>query len=231
MQMITINQTDTMNFRGKEAYKTLRTNIGFTGEEVKVISITSCMPNEGKSSVTMNLALSIAESGKKVLLVDADMRKSILTGRYKIKNAKYGLSHYLSGQCSLEDACSMTNYENLCMIVAGPVPPNPSELLSNQRFQRMIDQVRKFYDYILIDSPPVGGLADAMITGRVADGVLLIIESGTVSYKYAQSIKKQLELADCKILGAVLNKVDLKKREYYGHYYGKYAGKYYANED
>ena len=106
MQTITINKTDSMDFHGKEAYKTLRPNIEFAGEDVKVITVTSCMPNEGKSSVNMKLAISLAEAGKTVLFVDADMRKSILTGRYKIKNAKKGLSHFLSGQCSVDEVVS-----------------------------------------------------------------------------------------------------------------------------
>lgn len=228
MQTIMINQIDSMNFHGKEAYKTLRTNISFVGEDVKVISITSCMPNEGKSSVTMNLGLALAESGKKVLIIDADMRKSILTGRYKIQHAELGLSHYLSGQCSAEEVKSKTNYENLHMIVSGPVPPNPSELLSHHRLKKLLDEMKESYDYIIIDSPPLGSVADALIAGRLSDGILLVIESEAVSYKYAQKIKKQLEMAECKILGVVLNKVNLKKREYYGRYYGKYYGKYYG---
>ena len=231
MQTITINKTDSMDFHGKEAYKTLRTNIEFAGEDIKVITVTSCMPNEGKSSVTMNLALSLTEAGKNVLFVDADMRKSILTGRYKIKNAKKGLSHYLSGQCSLDDAIGVTNVEKLHMIVAGPIPPNPSELLQSKRFARLIGELRKIYDYIIIDCPPLGSVVDALIAGRISDGVALVIAAETISYKFAQKIQKQLEMAECKILGVVLNKVNLKGRGYYGKYYGKYYGEYYANEE
>ena len=231
MQTITINKTDNMDFHGKEAYKTLRTNIEFAGEDVKVISVTSCMPNEGKSSVTMNLAFSLAEAGKTVLFVDADMRKSILTGRYKIKNAKKGLSHYLSGQCSMEDVISVTNVEKFHMVVAGPVPPNPSELLQSRRFTRFIEEMRKIYDYIIIDCPPLGSVVDGLIAGRLSDGVAIVIASENISYKFAQKIKKQLEMAECKILGVILNKVNLKGRGYYGKYYGKYYGEYYTNED
>ena len=149
MQTITINKMDSMDFHGKEAYKSLRTNIQFAGEDVKVISITSCMPNEGKSSVTINLALALAEAGKSVLLIDADMRKSILIGRYQMKNAKKGLSHYLSGQCNADEVISVTNIEKLHMITAGPVPPNPSELLQNRKFARLISETRKIYDYVI----------------------------------------------------------------------------------
>lgn len=231
MQTITINKTDNMNFHGKEAYKTLRTNIEFAGEDVKVISMTSCTPNEGKSSVTMNLAMSLAEAGKRVLFVDADMRKSILTGRYKIKNARMGLSHYLSGQCPVDEAVSITNIEKLHMVVAGPVPPNPSELLQSKRFSRFIEEMKKVYDYIIIDCPPLGSVVDALIIGRISDGVALVIAAEEISYKFVQKIKKQLEMAECKILGVVLNKVNLKRVGYYGKYYGKYYGEYYSNEE
>lgn len=231
MQTISITKTDTMDFHGKEAYKTLRTNIEFAGEDIKVISVTSCMPNEGKSSVTMNLALSLAEAGKGVLFVDADMRKSILTGRYKIKNAKKGLSHYLSGQCAMDEMVSITNVEKFHMVVAGPVPPNPSELLQSKRFESFIEAMRKIYDYVIIDCPPLGSVVDGLIVGRVSDGVALVIASEAISYKFAQKIKKQLETAECRILGVVLNKVNLKNRGYYGKYYGKYYGEYYTNEE
>lgn len=231
MQKITINKVETMDFHGKEAYKTLRTNIQFAGEDVKVISMTSCTPNEGKSSVTMNLAMSLAENGKRVLFVDADMRKSILTGRYKIKNARRGLSHYLSGQCPAEDVICITNIELLHMIVAGPVPPNPSELLETQRFSKLLEEMKKVYDYIIIDCPPLGSVVDALIIGRISDGVALVVAAEEISYKFVQKIKKQLEMAECRILGVVLNKVNLKGVGYYGKYYGKYYGEYYANEE
>lgn len=231
MQTITINKSDTMDFHGKEAYKTLRTNIEFAGEDVKVISVTSCMPNEGKSSVTMNLALSLAEAGNGVLFVDADMRKSILAGRYKIKNAKRGLSHFLSGQCSMEEVISVTNVEKFHMVIAGPVPPNPSELLQSKRFKNFIEEMKKIYDYIIIDCPPLGSVVDGLIAGKISDGVALVVASEQISYKFAQKIKKQLEAAECRILGVILNKVNLRNQGYYGKYYGKYYGEYYTNEE
>lgn len=232
MQTIVFSKPENMDFHGKEAYKTLRTNIEFAGEDVKVISVTSCMPNEGKSSVTMNLALSLVEAGKSVLFVDADMRKSTLAGRYKIKNAKRGLSHYLSGQCSMDEVISITNVEKFHMVVSGPLPPNPSELLQSKRFKGFIEEMRKVYDYIVVDCPPIGSVVDGLIVGRISDGVAIVIASGAISYKFAQKIKKQLENAECRILGVVLNKVDLKGRGYYGKYYGKYYyGEYYTNEE
>lgn len=231
MQNITIKKTDTLDFQGSEAYKTLRSSIQFSGEDVKVICLTSCLPNEGKSVVSMNLAVSLAEAGKRVLLVDADMRKSMIAARYKLRDVKYGLSHYLSGQCDYDEVIGSTNIDNLYMILSGPVPPNPSELLEGKRFQKLLTFARGEYDYILVDCPPLGSVVDALIVGRLSDGVALVISSGEVSYKFVQRIQKQLEMAECKILGVILNKVSLKNKGYYGKYYSKYYGKYYGKYD
>ncbi|MGN0335375.1 MAG: polysaccharide biosynthesis tyrosine autokinase [Lachnospiraceae bacterium] len=229
MQTITLGKVEQLDFKSAEAFKALRTNIQFSGTDVKVISVTSCLPNEGKSSVTMNLALSLAEAGKKVLFIDADMRKSVLAGRHKIKNVNRGLSHYLSGQCKFEEVICVTNIESFYMVTAGPVPPNPSEILGGKNFERLISETRKIYDYVIIDSPPIGSVIDGAIIGRVCDGVVLLIAADSISYKFAQKVKRQLEMAGCKILGVVLNKVTSNSQGYYGKYYGKYYGDYYSN--
>lgn len=116
-----------MDRRGSEAYKTLRANLQFCGKDIKSIAITSCTPAEGKSTVSLNMAKSLAESGKRVLFIDADLRKSVLVSRCQVKQAVKGLSHYLSGQCAFADVVYSTNVPNLHMIFAGPVPPNPAE--------------------------------------------------------------------------------------------------------
>ena len=123
MQNVVIRAIERLDFRTKEAYKTLRTNLSFAGKNVKVISLTSCTPNEGKTSVSFQLCLSLAESGKQTILVDADLRKSVLRGRYKANREKYGLSHYLSGQVELDDACCRTNVNNFDIIFAGRFIP------------------------------------------------------------------------------------------------------------
>lgn len=229
MQNVAVRMIEKLDFRTKEAYKTLRTNLEFSGKDIKVISLTSCTPNEGKTSTSFQLALSLAESGKKTILVDADMRKSVMQGRYKTSKAKYGLSHYLSGQAALDEACCATNVANLHIIFAGPVPPNPSELLSGANFEAMVEKLREEYDYVIIDTPPLGSVIDGAIIAQKCDGVVIVIEANAVSYKFAQDVKGQLDKVGCRILGCVLNKVDMRGSSYYGKYYGKYYGRYYGN--
>ena len=203
-----------LDYSAAESYKSLRTNLQFCGEDKKIIAITSCTPNEGKSSVTMNLAISLTEAGKKVLLVDADLRKSVLVGRTRVRESVKGLTHYLSRQASLIDVICSTNVNNFHMIYAGPVPPNPAELLSGKLFHEMLKSLRKIYDYILIDTPPLGSVIDSVVIAEECDGSVMVIESGVISYRFAQEVKAQLEKSNCPIIFVVLNKEDIYKQGY-----------------
>lgn len=210
-----------------EAIKTLRTNIQFCGSNIKTIMITSSMPDEGKSDISMALAQSLTQIGKKVLLIDADIRKSILVARYQLSHEVYGLSQYLSGQKDLKEVLYNTTAENLDIIFAGPYSPNPAELLEEGLFEKMLEAVKEYYDYIILDTPPMANLIDGAIVARHCDGAVIVIESGAISYRLEQKVKAQIEKSGCRILGVVLNKVDLSEDKYYGKYakYGKY-GKY-----
>ena len=217
-----------------EAYKSLRTNLQFCGEDKKVIAITSCTPNEGKSSVSMQLGISLAEIGKRVILIDADLRKSVLLGRTKTEKSVRGLAHFLSGQASLEDVICATNIKNFYMIYSGPFPPNPAELLGGKNFRSLLNALRKVYDYVIVDTPPLGSVIDSAIVAEICDGSIMVIESGVISYRFAQEVKSQLEKSNCPLLGVVLNKVDMQKQAYgkygkYGQY--KYYGEYGQEED
>lgn len=231
MQEVVIGKLKKLNYTAEEEYKSLRTNIQFCGKDVKVIGITSCIPNEGKSSVTLNIARTIAETGKKVLLIDCDMRKSVLVGRYRISKVTSGLSHFLSGYRELDEVLCQTNIPNLYMILAGPVPPNPSELLGSNSFKNLIRGAGEKFDYVLLDTPPLGSVTDAAVVSELCDGMCLVMTAGEISYKFAQKIKEQMEKTNCRILGVILNKVRIKKNGYYGKYYGKYYKKYYGRED
>ncbi|MBR1866215.1 MAG: CpsD/CapB family tyrosine-protein kinase [Lachnospiraceae bacterium] len=224
-----------LDFKTNEAYKTLRTNISFAGDDIHVIALTSSVPNEGKSAVSFNLAKALAEDGKRVLYVDADIRKSVTIARYGVDIETKGLTHYLSGQAELKDVVYDTNVENLSIIFTGQVAPNPAELLGNDRFKSMLAVERETYDYIIIDCPPLGSVIDAAIVAKESDGAITVIETDNVSYKIVQRVKKQLEQSGCRILGAVLNKVEMggKGYGYYGKgYYGRYYGTYgdYGND-
>ncbi len=229
MQQIQLKKEE-LDYRAREAYKTLRTNVEFSGNDIKTVAITSCTPNEGKSSISYQLAASYAQNGKKVLLIDADLRKSVMRSRHKKGKIRLGLVHYLVGKYTFDDVLCETDEKNLYMVFAGPVPPNPSELLGNKKFQELMEEVRKEYDMVIIDTPPLGSVIDSAIVSKQCDGVMLVISNGIISYRFAQKVKEQLDKAGCRILGCVLNKVDMSKGGKYGKYgyYGKYYGKYYG---
>ena len=231
MQEVTLHYSAQDDYRTREAFKTLRTNIEYSGDTIKVISVTSCTPNEGKSSVVMNMARAIAEAGNKTLIIDADMRKSVLIGRYRTGAVKYGLIHYLIGKAKYSEVICKTNFVNLHVAFSGPVPPNPSELMGGDKFTEFIDKAKESFDYIIVDTPPLGSVIDAAVVAKHCDGTIMVIENGAVSYRFVQRVKEQLDVTGCKILGAVLNKVDMSSKGIYGHYgryYGKYYGKYYG---
>ena len=217
-----------------EAYKALRTNIQFCGADKKVIALTSCTPNEGKSSVAFNLAASLAESGKSVLLIDADLRKSVMMGRVSVDQEVMGLAHYLSKQAKLSDVICATTLPKFHIIFSGIVPPNPAELLGGKNFRSLLNALRKVYDYVIVDTPPLGSVIDSAIVAEICDGSIMVIESGVISYRFAQEVKSQLEKSNCPLLGVVLNKVDMQKQAYgkygkYGQY--NYYGEYGQEED
>lgn len=227
MQSIKFERIEPLNFISNEAFNTLKTNIQFCGKNIKSICMTSCMSNEGKTEVSFRLAASLADSGKKVLFVDADLRKSVLIGRYRIDRAVLGLSQYLSGMNQLDEVLYQTNIDNLDIIFTGPIPPNPSELLGSQYFHEMIETLKPSYDYIIVDTPPLGIVIDSANVAKFCDGTILVVETHSIRYKLAQKVVKQLEKGNCRILGAVINKVNVKQDKHYGKYYGGYYGRYY----
>ncbi len=208
-----------------EASKTLRTNIRFTGVDTKTIVITSCFPNEGKSDVLFQLALEIGNMGKRVLVVDADIRNSRYVTRFQVGQSIRGLSEYLSGQVGGAEIIYTTNFPGMDIIFSGPVAPNPSELLEQRAFALLLETMREKYDYILVDTPPIGNLSDAAIVAKQCDAAILVIENERVSRSVAIKAKEQLEMSGCRLMGAVLNKVDVRSDRYYSKYSGYYKKK------
>lgn len=232
MTKISLEKVEELEYARNEAFKSLRTNLTFCGADVRRVLITSCTPNEGKSTVSFNLARALAEDGKDVVLIDADLRKSVLVGRLGARREDRkeikGLSHYLTRQASLQEVLCETDIPRLKMIFSGPVAPNPTELLGTPYMEAALMELEQKADYVIIDAPPLGSVIDALILTKVCDGSIMVIENNRISYRLAQNIKKQLEQGGCRILGAILNKVDIEKGGYYQGYYSGYYKKYYG---
>ena len=223
MKKVTMNLPEVKDYRLTEGLNQLKTNLAFCGKDIKVITITSSVQNEGKSSVAFDLSKTMAEGGKKILMVDADLRKSVLAAKYHIQGIDKGLSHYLTGQAEIEDIIYETETEGFYLSVAGPLSPDPTSLLDSDQFQ-------KFIDYVIIDAPPLGVVIDAAIIGKYCDGAVLVIEQGVIKRKVVQDVIKQLKRGKVRILGAVLNKVD-ERIGAYGAYDYKYSYSYYGDSD
>lgn len=212
------------DYQYEEAMNTLRTNIQFSGNNIQVLMFTSSVPGEGKSETSFRLASSLALLGRNVLFIDADIRKSVFVSRYQLNHDVEGLSQYLSGQRERNEVIYETNIPNLDMMFSGPFSPNPAELLEEKLFGELVTWAREAYDYVIIDTPPMGSLIDGAIISKHCDGAIIVIESGEISFKIVQKVKFQLEKSGCRILGTVLNKVDITQGSYY--YYGKYGKSY-----
>ncbi|KKF55808.1 tyrosine-protein kinase [Streptococcus uberis 6780] len=211
----------------EEYYNSIRTNIQFSGRDLRVIVLTSVQPNEGKSTTSVNLAVSFAKAGLKTLLIDADMRNSVMSGTFKADEKYEGLSSYLSGNADLSSVISHTSVENLMVIPAGQVAPNPTTLLQNSNFNYMIDTLKEVFDYIIIDSPPIGLVIDAAIIAQKADGSIIVTQAGAIKRRFIQKAKDQMEQSGALFLGVILNKVEEVIDSYggYGAYgaYGNYG--------
>ncbi|OIJ21734.1 capsular biosynthesis protein [Anaerobacillus alkalidiazotrophicus] len=203
-----------------EQYRTIRTNLHFASidQELKTIMVTSSNPSEGKSTTIANLAVVLAQQGNSVLLIDADMRKPSVHYTFRCPNTK-GLTTVLTKQASLEEAVFASDVENLHILTSGPIPPNPSELLSSKAMELMLTSAKVTYDFVLLDTPPVLAVTDAQVLGNICEGVVLVVSSGKTEVEQAVRAKDLLEKSKAKILGVVLNEKEVKQSQYY--YYGK----------
>ena len=202
-----------------EAYKNLRTNLLYT-ENLKVIMLTSTIPNEGKTVSAYHLAESFAEIGKKVLLIDCDLRGSFLKKYLVVKGEVEGLSEMLTNQAS--KIINETNIENLDVVLSGKIPPNPSELLSSNLFKFFIKNAKENYDYVIIDTPPVAVASDSVIVGRIVDGVVLVIRNDFIKKNAVKRVKLELERNGSRIVGVVLNRVNKDQVDYKDYAYNYY---------
>lgn len=205
-----------------EAFRTLRTNLQFASPDAKLetILITSSVPAEGKSTVCSNLAVSIVQTGKRVILVDCDLRKPTVHKIFGLNNA-VGLTSVLTGQVAVEDALQKTHCEGLSVLTAGPLPPNPAELLQSNVMQEVLKKLKLMGDQVLLDAPPVLPVADSMILSTYVDGVVLVIASRQVPREIALRAKELLQNTNARLLGVVLNQVRYSSdgEQYYYNYY------------
>lgn len=222
---VAFNTVSSNDYLTQESFKTLRTNILFCGSDIHSIVITSCNENEGKSTISAELSKSLAEIGKRTLLIDADLRKSVMLRKSIKARDINGLSELLSGQAELNQVLYNTQQPNFDVIFTGHFPPNPVELLGSGKFEKIITALKERYDYIIIDSPPLGAVIDAAVIASFCDGAVLVITDGRVKYHQALEVKEQLEKSGCKLLGAVLNDIDHKHSRYYKPYYSHNGNK------
>lgn len=223
MEIINVSRMIPKDFRASEAIKTLRTNLIFSGPSVRAIGITSYGAAEGKSTISFQLAVSFAQTGKRVLLVDADLRRSVMANRLQVKAKPNGLSHYLTGQANVSDLLHETDMPGMYIMFAGPRVPNSTELLGSENFAKLIPALKEAFDYVIVDTAPLGQVIDCAVMAPYLDGVAMVIDTTNNSYKLERKIKNQIEASGGKVLGAILNQVDFSlQRGYYGRYYNYY---------
>lgn len=219
--------TDSAPFAYAEAYKTLRTNLSFASisKQYKSIIVTSAIPHEGKSTVAVNLATTLAESGAKVLLMDCDLRNPTLRRLLKVRHDyKEGMTSLLTGRASLSD-CIFKHAKIQCdILLAGAIPPNPAELLSSPQMKKLLEQLSGHYDYIICDTPPVSVVTDAAALSRFCDGVILVVRQKKSTRDQVWAAKRNLEAVQANIMGTVLSCYDMSDdtqvvNPFYGDYY------------
>ncbi len=209
---------------GSEAFRTLRTNLQYTSpdSQLRTVLITSAAPGEGKSVISSNLAVSLAQVGKNIILIDCDLRKPVAHKIFGLNNAE-GLTNILTGQADYKDVIQKSAAPGLSVITSGPIPPNPAELLQSQNMRKLLAQLNGECDQIILDVAPVLPVADAMILAPYSDGIVMVVAVNQVSKDFLLQAKDLLENTNTKILGVVLNRVEYSKtgEQYYYNYYSQ----------
>lgn len=222
-----------LNFAATEAYKLLRTNITFSfSDEGKghVIGVTSSIQSEGKSSTALNTAYALSESGKRILLMDADLRRPTVASKLGLAKTP-GLSNLLVSRQDYHEMIQNSSLApNVDVLASGNIPPNPSELLGSNRMEQLMEQLREAYDYILIDLPPVTVVSDAVAISKALDGVIIVVRGGVSEQQMLAETMRQLEMVNVRVLGFVYRDADPSGKKY-GRRYSKKYYKYYKAYD
>ncbi len=236
MNHLSINNFPALKYAGSEAVNMLCTNLSFSGENVKKIMLTSCHASEGKSFLSMNIMRTMSKLGKSVVLIDADLRRSVIVQKYGIQfeseENSPGLSHFLAGMAEEADAVYETNLPGAYMVPVGRKVSNSLPLLNSQRFQRLLDDLASQFDYVIIDAPPIGLVIDAAQIAKFCDGTVLVVGYNSVRRQELIDARDQIMQTGCPILGAVMNMTEydnfLSKKYSYKSYYSHYG--YYTRE-
>ncbi len=204
-----------------EAFRTLRTNIAFSsfGKEIKTLLITSAVPAEGKSTMAVNLGIAMAVTGKKVIVVDSDLRAPTQHKYFEFDNNTGLTSLMINEELQLADVVHKTDVENFFVLTSGPLPPNPAEIITSEKMRGFVSALTEVYDIVIVDSPPVNAVSDASILASYLDGVIMVVGSGYVAREEARHARDQLQKVKATILGVVLNKVPVNGTGYYYYYY------------
>lgn len=216
--------SDKLAFSAQEAYRSLRTNITFTlpGNECKCIGVTSAMPGEGKSTTAANLAISLGQIGKRVILVDCDMRLPTVAAKFRVDSVP-GLSDFLAGHAPVEAALRNAERYGIHLLPAGNIPPDSTGLLEAKQLERLFAALRRNYDYVIVDLPPVVTVPDAAILSKHLDGYLMVVRERKTEHRAVKEMLRRLQIAEAKTLGFVVtgSESERQKYKYGGYYYGK----------
>ena len=233
MKKAVFNSLEELEYSGVEALNTICSNLIFSGRDLKKIVLTSCVAGEGKTFLTMNIVQNLAQRGKRVVLVDADLRRSMLIKRYGLETVGewHGLAHFLAGYDDLEDVIYSTNKENVYIIPTGRDVANPVQLLDSPTFESMMNALARSFDYVVVDAPPVGLVIDAAEIAKCCDGAVLVVSYNDTRRRDIIDARKQIAQSGCPVLGCIINKVtfdSLSAKKYYNRsYYSHYNTDYY----
>lgn len=232
MNSLFIGKLPEHDYSTAEALNTLATNLSFSGENIKCVAITSRYATEGKTTVAFNLSRTLASLGKRVIFIDTDLRRSVLTSRYAMSfdsDQHLGLAHYLSGQCELDDIFYLTNVDNLFIVPVGRTVSSSLQLLTTSRMKLLIEAARSSADLVIIDTAPIGAIVDALEVTKHCDGALVVVGYNQGRTEDLAELTANLKRSNCQPLGAILNNVPIKNyvnRRYYYSRYGYYSSYY-----